>query len=103
VRQCLAVRQCAAMQAAVYGSAYGSVRAVSAAVCGSAHGSVVYGSACDPVRAAVRHPSVAACGSTAVCTNTAVCGNARGSECGSVHSSVWQCVWQCATVLLVVF
>ena len=70
---CPAEWYCAAVRAAVYGGAHGSVRqcawwcmAVRAAVCG-----------CPAVRQ---------------------CAAVRAAVCGSARGSVWQCAWQCVAV-----
>jgi hypothetical protein len=72
---CAAVRQCAAVRAAVCGSAHSSMRAVRAAVYGSALGS----------------PAVRQSGSPAT-GSAAVCGSALGSvrQCGSACVAVRQ-------------
>jgi hypothetical protein len=90
-RQCAALRQHAAVRAAVCGSdAHGSVRAVRAAVCGSTLGSVLYGSARGSVRLS---GSAALCG-IIVRQSVAVrhCALVQAAVCGSAHGSVWQCV-----------
>jgi hypothetical protein len=84
VDQCAAVLQCAAMRAAICGSAHDSVRAVRMAVCGSALGSVCQCTwQCAAVRSVVygsaRGSSVVVCGSAAVWGCEVGCGSASGS------------------------
>jgi hypothetical protein len=84
---CLAVRQC--VQAAVCGSAHGSVRAVR---------SVGYGS----VRGSVQLSGSAAVARLCAAAQAAVCSSAVGSvpQCGSARVAVRQCaaVRQCVVV-----
>jgi hypothetical protein len=94
VWQCVAVRQCAAVQSAVCGSAHGSVPAVRAALCGSALGSIWQ---CARQCAAVRQYSSSGAQSARQCACCVrQCARQCTVVCGSAHSArgiVRQCAW----------